>query len=158
MRARVEVLMQQSVDTKTFLSWLSEAHRNGLVDIQIDFNRVTHPNSPLPFESFKGQITYLYVGLIAALLYGCRSLLTLGWTETFAMSVVISLLYWWIVRSALERWATRRILDRLLADDTAWEKLWRFGGVAIKGVSADAAQLWRAPADNWKDSYESLRR
>jgi hypothetical protein len=148
--------MAGEVSTKTFLKDLSEARNAGRVQIDIDFNRVCDPGSPLPFESHKARISYLYLALLAGLSFAARTWLGASWTDLLWGLGIFSVVYWLAVRRILETWAKRKIIASLLDNDEAWEKIWRFGGITLHLVGPEPAS-WVAPKDRWKDAYERFR-
>lgn len=148
--------MVDEVRVKDFLVLLTHAERAGKAKIIVDFDKVTHLNSPLPFESFKGQIAYIYLGLIAIYVIVSRWAFGVDWTNTFIGLGAVSLFYWAVVRGLLEKLAKRRIIARLLSDGDAWEKIWRFGGITVRVGEADDAAAWAAPTDSWKEAYRHL--
>jgi hypothetical protein len=148
--------MTGTLSTKTFLKDLSEARSAGRVQIDVDFNRVCDPRSPLPFESLKGRIVYLYLGFLVVIGAATRLGFGAGWTVVLEVLAGFSLVYWLAVRRALEAWAKRRIIAALLASEDAWEKIWRFGGITLRLVGPESA-TWVAPKDRWKDAYEHFR-
>lgn len=148
--------MTGDVSTKAFLKDLVEARNAGRVEIEVDFNRVCEPSSPLPFESHKARIAYLYLAALAVLGAAARLGFGTSWTELFIGLAVFSLVYWVVVRRVLENRAKRKIVALLLGDEDAWEKIWRFGGVTVRLMGPEP-QSWVAPKDRWKDAYERLR-
>lgn len=149
--------MTGSVDVKVFLERLAAARSAGRADVEIDFNRVTHPSSPLPFESLKGVIVYLYLAVVLAVALAGRWGFSANWTVILEVAVGASVVYWILAKRLLENWAKRKIVARLLADGEAWEKLWRFGGVTLR-IDGPDVTTWVAPKDSWKDAAERLER
>ncbi|MSP49858.1 MAG: hypothetical protein EXQ95_11110 [Alphaproteobacteria bacterium] len=148
--------MSDDVGIKDFLTRLNQAESAGRAKVLVDFNKVTHISSPLPFESFKGQIAYIYLALVAALAIAARWVAGLTWTDTLIGLGGISVVYWVLGRMLLERRAKRQIVARLLSDGDAWEKLWRYGGITLRIEEPSGASAWVAPADRWKDAYRHL--
>jgi hypothetical protein len=148
--------MTGELSTKAFLKDLSEARTAGRVQIDVDFNRVCDPRCPLPFESFKGRIVYIYVGLVVAVAVASRLGFGASWTLVFEILAGFSLIYWLAIRRVLETWAKRKIIAQLLDSEDAWEKIWRFGGITLRLVGPESA-MFVAPKDRWKDAYERLR-
>ena len=146
-----------SVDVNQFLEQLNRARAEGRAKIEIDFNRLTLPNCPLPFEALKGRIVYIYLGLLAVLIGAGRWGLQIDWKTLLIAAAVVSGLYWVAAKPLLETNARNGIVRRLTADGDAWEKIWRFGGVRLKVVANGAETSWIAPKDSWKDAYEILR-
>jgi hypothetical protein len=150
-------MMTGTVDVKQFLEELNRARAEGRAKVEIDFNRVTLPTSPLPFESLKGRIVYIYLGLLATVIGGARLGLLASWKVVLIAAVVASIAYWAVGKRLLETRAAERIVGQLTADGDSWEKLWRFGGVTLRIADAGAEAAWIAPKDNWKDAYDRLR-
>jgi len=149
--------MTGSVDVKQFLEQLNRARAEGRAKIEIDFNRLTMPNCPLPYESHKGRIVYIYLALLALVIGGARWGLRLDWNTVLIAVAAVSAFYWIIGRRLLETTAVRAIIRQLTADGDAWEKIWRFGGVTLKVAANGAEAAWVAPKDSWKDAYERLQ-
>jgi hypothetical protein len=148
--------MTGAVDVKRFLEQLNRARAEGRAEVEIDFHRVTHPNCPLPFESHKGRIVYIYLGLMAAVLIGARWAFAAPWSAAGIAALVVSVAYWLIGKRFLEKHAERKIVGHLTSDGDTWEKLWRFGGVTLRVAKDGAEAAWVAPKDSWKDAYERL--
>lgn len=148
--------MTGSGDVKVFLERLNRARADGQARVEIDFNRVTHPSSPLPYEAVKGRIAYLYIAIAAAVAIGARWGLGAGWTTVLEAVVVVSVLYWLIGKRFLERRATGKIIGQLTSDGDAWEKIWRFGGITLRISKDGAEEVWVAPKDSWKSAHDRL--
>lgn len=65
--------MTGEVDTKTFLQNLAMARAAGRADIEVDFNRICHPNNPVPFGAHKVRIAYLYIVAVCVIGFVIRS-------------------------------------------------------------------------------------
>jgi hypothetical protein len=152
----METLVTQKFNVLEFLERLKKARAEGRVEIEVDFTRVTHPSSPLPFESFKGKIAYIYLGLVVVLLAASRAVLHVSWRDTLIVIGVASLVYWILARRLLERWAKKKIVDQLLSDSEGWEKMWRFGGVTLTVQDPAEPLVWVAPKGDWKEASPKL--
>jgi hypothetical protein len=149
--------MTGSVDVKQFLEQLNRARAEGRAKVEIDFDRLTRPNCPLPFESFKGRIVYLYLALFAATIIAARWGLKAEWNTVLLTIAVVSAVYWLVGKRVLEKQAKSRIVGWLTSDGDSWEKIWRFGGVTLRIGTGGAEASWVAPKDSWKDAYERLQ-
>lgn len=147
--------MTGSIDSKVFLKRLARARDEGRAALDIDFDRVTHPHCPLPYESMKGRIVYIYLAAVAVGAFACRWGFGLTWTTTGEILLGASVVYWLLGKRVLEALATRSIINGLLNDGDAWEKLWRYGGLTVRVLGPDA-RAWVAPKDSWKDAYDHL--
>jgi hypothetical protein len=148
--------MTGEVDTATFLRDLVTARAAGRAEVEIDFNRVCHPNSPVPFGAHKARIAYFYVAAVVVAGVLARSAFEASWTATLLVVLAFSVIYWTGLKRLLELWAKRRIVALLLANEDAWEKIWRFGGVTLRITGSEAA-MWVAPKGRWKDAHKRLR-
>lgn len=148
--------MSGSGDVKAFLERLNRARADGLATVEIDFNRVTHPSSPLPFEAVKGRIAYLYIAIVAAVVIGLRWGFGVSWTIAFEAAAAVTVVYWLIGKRFLERRATGKIIGRLTSDGDAWEKIWRFGGISVRLSKDGVDEVWVAPKDSWKSAHDRL--
>lgn len=144
------------VDAKAFLAQLNLAREAGQAKVEVDFDRLTHPSCPLPFEAFKGQIVYVYLGIALAIGAIARWGFQADVKTILIVLASVTVPYWIVGRRFLEAVAKRKILSRLTSDGDAWEKIWRFGGVTVTINTSDAQSVWTAPKDRWKDAYVLL--
>lgn len=149
-------MMTGSGDVKLFLERLNQARADGRAEVEIDFNRVTHPNSPLPYEALKGRIVYLYVVLVVLIAVAARWGFGAGMTTILEVVGGFSVLYWLIGKRFLERRAIGQILGQLTSDGDAWEKIWRFGGITVRISKDGDEEIWVAPKDSWKSAHDRL--
>lgn len=154
-----EIQLTQKFSVAEFLNLLSVARNEGRARVDIDLNKAAHPSSPLPFESFKGAIAYVYIGVVFAVLIVSRVFLSVSWANAGIALAGISLVYWIVGRRLLEARARRKIADHLLSDSDAWEKMWRYGGVTLTIVDPAAPQtplVWISPKDDWREALAKL--
>lgn len=152
----METPVTQKFNVMEFLERLNKARMDGRAQIEVDFTRVTHPSSPLPFESFKGKIAYIYLALVVALLAASRAAFHVSWRDTLILIGVASLVYWILARRLLERWAKKKIVDQLLADSENWEKMWRYGGITLTVQDAAEPLVWVAPKGDWREASPKI--
>jgi len=142
-----------------FLNLLSVARKEGRATLDVDFNKAAHPSSPLPFESFKGTIAYIYLALVALILVASRVFLAISWKDAGIIIGGVTLVYWLLGRRILEARAKRKIAEQLLSDSDAWEKMWRYGGVTLTVVdpaAPEAPLVWVAPKGDWREALPKL--
>lgn len=148
--------MTGNTEVNLFLERLNRARADGSAQVEIDFNRVTHPSSPLPYEAVKGRIAYLYIALAAVVAFAARWGFGAGWITVLEIVAAVSLLYWLIGKRFLERRATGKIIGQLTTDGEAWEKIWRFGGITVRISKNGDEEIWVAPKDSWKSVHDRL--
>ena len=148
--------MTGNTEVDRFLEQLNRARADGRAKVEIDFNRVTHPSCPLPYEALKGRIAYLYIGMAAVLAVAVRWGFGAGWITVLEVVGVASILYWIIGKRFLERQAMGKILGQLTTDGEAWEKVWRFGGITVRISRNGDEETWVAPKDSWKSAHDRL--
>lgn len=152
----MEMLVTQKFNVLEFLERLRKARMDGRAKVDIDFAKMTHPSSPLPFESFKGKIAYIYLGIVIATLAVSRAIVHISWRDSLIIVGVFSLLYWIFVRRLLERRAREKIVDQLLSDSDGWEKMWRYGGITLTVLEPAGPSVWIAPKGDWKEASTKL--
>ena len=78
-----------------------------------------------------------------------------GWWAALAVGAVGVALYFSIGQSYVRHRIRRRIDERALASLDVWQRLWRFGGVAL--APAGGGELCAAPQGNWMALVRSVK-
>lgn len=128
---------------------LGQLHVEGRVTLQLDFARLTHMDCPVAVEADSNIIAYAVVA--AALV----ALWLSGWWAVLATLVVGAVLYVTIGRRYVRNRIRRRTEEQALSRLDLWQRLWRFGGIAL--VPKDGGEACVAPQGNWMALVRRLR-
>jgi hypothetical protein len=113
---------------------------SGELAVACDFARLRHMDSPVGSEAETTRWAYAAVALsLLALWRG-------GWWAALATAAVGTALYFTAGLAHARRNIRRRVDDRALESLDEWQKLWRFGGVAL---TAKNGEVCAAPKGNW---------
>jgi hypothetical protein len=128
---------------------LSRLRDQGKVSLRLDFSRLNHMDSPVGVEADSN--IWVYGGVTLSLLA-----LWLGgayWALGVAAAGIAA--YYTMGRAYVRRRLGRRIEERAFKDLELWQKLWRWGGIAL--VPASGGEICSAPKGNWIALVRSLR-
>jgi hypothetical protein len=121
---------------------------SGEVALRCDFARLRHMDSPVGSEAEMNRWAYGAVALsLLALWRG-------GWWAAAAVAAISTLLYYTAGFAHARRNIRRRIDARALESLDEWQKLWRFGGVALVTKSGEVCA---APQGNWMALVRQMR-
>ena len=135
-------------DDRALLKLLARACRSGVVAIEGDAVRLQHIHSPVMSQA-DGNQWVLAIGAVFGLVWWAFSL---RWAlGTLPLGIV---LYWTIGRKTIWRRLMRRVDDRL-DDPLAWNKLWEFGGLALREDAT--GRRCAAPDDDWRRFVQSMQ-
>jgi hypothetical protein len=128
---------------------LVQQHAEGRVALTFDFKRLNHMDCPVAVEADGNIIAYAVLALtILALWLG-------GWWAAGATLAAGAAFYLTIGRRFVRGRIRRRIEEQALGNRELWQKLWRFGGIAL--VPTDDGTPCRAPEGNWMGLVRQLR-
>jgi hypothetical protein len=119
---------------------LVRLHGEGRIALVCDFKRLQHIDCPVGSEA-DGNL-WAYGVLAAAILALWRG----GWWAALAVGAVGVVLYFTLGKAHMRRRIRRRIAERALTSLDLWQRLWRFGGIALVPRDGDACT---APEGNW---------
>lgn len=122
---------------------------DGRVSLRCDFKRLHHMDCPVALEADSNIWAYAVLG--AALVALWRG----GWWAALAVGAAGAALYFTVGQAYVRRRIRRRIDERALASLDVWQRLWRFGGVAL--VPAGGGGTCAAPQGNWMALVRSVR-
>jgi hypothetical protein len=128
---------------------LAGLHDQGKVSLRLDFNRLNHMDSPVGVEADSN--IWVYGGLVLtglAFWFG-----GVYWAAGVAAVGITA--YYTVGRAYVRRRLALRIEERAFKDLALWQKLWRWGGVAL--VPASGGETCSAPKGNWIALVRSLR-
>jgi len=120
----------------------------GDLTIRCDFRRLRHMDSPVAVEAESTRWAY---AVVAATLF---ALWRLGWTAALAVAAAGVALYYTAGSAHVRRNIRRRIEARSLTSLDDWQRLWRFGGVALVMREGRTCE---APQGNWMALVRELR-
>jgi len=121
----------------------------GRVSLRCDFKRLQHMDCPVALEADSN--IWAYAVLAAAIIALWRG----GWWAALAVGAAGAALYFTVGLAYVRRRIRRRIDERALASLDVWQRLWRFGGVAL--VPAGGGETCAAPQGNWMALVRSTR-
>jgi len=118
----------------------------GRVGIKLDFKRLQHMDCPVGSEA-DGNL-WVYAVFAATALALWRG----GWWVASAVGAAGIGLYFSAGLAFVRRRIRRRIDERALGSLEMWQKLWRFGGIALMAGGETCA----APQGNWMELVRSI--
>jgi hypothetical protein len=128
---------------------LRRLHGEGRVALRLDYARLHHIDCPVAVDADSNIIAYgVVVATLAALWLG-------GWWASGATLAVGAAIYGTIGRRYVRGRIRRRTEEQALGRLDLWQRLWRFGGVAL--VPKDGGADCVAPQGNWMALVRSLR-
>jgi hypothetical protein len=128
-------------DDRALLKRLARACRGGTVAIEADPKRLKHIHSPVLSQADANQWLYSLLAAVAALWWA------LDWRWAAGAALLWLAAYLAVGRRSLARRLMMRI-DRRLDDPGAWNKLWSFGGVALREEAS--GRRCAAPDEDWR--------
>ena len=128
-------------DDRALLNRLARACRGGTVAIEADPKRLGHVHSPVLSQADANQWLYSLLAAGAALWWA------LDWRWAAGAAALWLAAYLGFGRRSLARRLMMRI-DRRLDDPGAWNKLWSFGGVALR--EEVTGRRCAAPDEDWR--------
>ena len=111
----------------------------GRIALRCDYRRLHHMDCPVGSEADSNL--WAYAVLAAAVLALWRG----GWWWALAVGAAGVALYFSLGLAHVRRRIRRRIDERALDSLELWQRLWRFGGIALVAASATC----EAPQGNW---------
>jgi hypothetical protein len=120
----------------------------GRVALRCDFKRLHHMDCPVALEADSNIWAYAVVA--AALVALWRG----SWWAALAVGATGIALYFSVGQAYVRRRIRRRIDERALASLDVWQRLWRFGGIAL--VPAGGGEACAAPQGNWMALVRSV--
>jgi len=126
---------------------LVRLHAEGRIALSYDFARLSHIDCPVASEADGNIFAYAVVGGVALALW------RFGWKAALATGAVGAAVYFTVGRRYIRRRIRRRIEERALASLDLWQRLWRFGGIALTPTGGTPCV---APAGNWMALVRSL--
>jgi len=135
-------------DDRALLKLLARACRSGVVDIEADSVRLRHVHSPVLSQADGNQWVLAIAAVFGLIWWGSSLRWALG-----ALPAGIAL-YWTVGRKTIWRRLMRRVDDRL-DDPTAWNKLWDFGGLALR--EGATGRRCSAPDEDWRGFVRSMQ-
>jgi len=139
----------ESETTEQLFQTLVLLHDQGRVSLRLDFSRLNHMDSPVGVEADSN--IWVYGGLVLtglAFWFG-----DVYWAAGVAVAGITA--YYTVGRAYVRRRLALRIEERAFKDLALWQKLWRWGGVAL--VPATGGEACAAPKGNWIALVRSLR-
>ncbi|HXQ51871.1 MAG TPA: hypothetical protein VN802_12305 [Stellaceae bacterium] len=112
----------------------------GRVTLRLDFKRLQHIDCPVGSEA-DGNI-WAYGVLAATILALWRG----GLWAALAIAAVGVALYYSLGHAYMRRRIRRRVEEQALTSLDVWQRLWRFGGIALVPQGGQPCQ---APQGNW---------
>ena len=128
---------------------LRQSVADGRIALTCDFRRLQHMDCPVAVEADAN--IWAYAVLAAAIIALWRG----GWWAALAVGAVGVALYFSIGQSYVRHRIRRRIDERALASLDVWQRLWRFGGIAL--APAGGGETCAAPQGNWMALVRSVR-
>ena len=128
-------------DDHALLGRLARACRSGTVAIEADPKRLGHIHSPVLSQADANQWLYSQLAAGAALWWA------LDWRWAVGAAALWLAAFLSVGRRSLARRLMMRI-DRRLDDPGAWNKLWSFGGVALREEAS--GRRCAAPDEDWR--------
>jgi hypothetical protein len=136
-------------DDRALLKVLARACRSGVVAIEGDCVRLQHIHSPVMSQA-DGNQWVLAIGAVFGLIWW---FLSLRWA--LGVLPIGIVLYWTIGRKTIWRRLMRRV-DNRLDDPVAWNKLWEFGGLALREDAT--GRRCAAPDEDWRRFVQNMQR
>lgn len=128
---------------------LQRFQAEGRVALRLDYKRLHHMDCPVSVEADSNIIAY---GVVAATLV---ALWLGGWWAALATLAAGAAIYVTIGRRYVRGRIRRRTEEQALARLDLWQRLWRFGGIAL--VPKDGGADCVAPQGNWMALVRTLR-
>lgn len=126
---------------RALLKRLARACRDGKVAIEADPKRLQHIHSPVLSQADGNRWLLTILATIAALWW------TFDWRWAIAALPLGAAVYLTFGRRAVHRRLMFRV-GRRLDDPAGWDKLWSFGGIALR--EQDSGRRCAAPMEDWR--------
>ncbi len=119
----------------------------GRIALSYDFARLGHIDCPVASEADGNIFAYAVVAVVALALW------RFGWKAALGVAAAGAAVYFSAGRYYIRRRIRQRIDQRAFASLEMWQRLWRFGGIAITPTGGTPCV---APGGNWMALVRSL--
>jgi hypothetical protein len=128
---------------------LVRLHGERKIVLRCDYKRLEHIDSPVGSEADGNIWAYAVLALVLLTFWFA------GWKIAGAVAVAGIVAYYTAGRAYVRKKIQRRVEERALGELDVWQKLWRFGGVALEPPAG--GEVCAAPQGNWMALVRSLR-
>jgi hypothetical protein len=139
---------RRASDDRALLKRLARSCRSGKVAIEADLVRLRHIHSPVLSQADGNQWLLGTMAVLGILWWAA------DWHWALIALPVCVLLYLRFGRPLVRRRLMGRV-DRRLDDPAAWNKLWDFGGVALREEAT--GRRCAAPDQDWRNFARALQ-
>jgi hypothetical protein len=112
----------------------------GRIAVSYDFARLGHIDCPVASEADGNIFAYAVVAIVALAWW------RFGWKAALAVAAAGAAVYFSAGRYYIRRRIRHRIDERAFASLELWQRLWRFGGIALTPAGGTPCV---APGGNW---------
>lgn len=127
------------MEDKDYFAALRQAYDDGRLQVEMDFGKLDHVDSPINVQSEKSR--WVFGGMFGGLAVGYF----VDWRYGVAFAATIAVLYLTLGRRLIAKRMRARLRSLALEDIAVWRKLWRIKGVTLAMGEARCA----APEGNW---------